>query len=119
LNKRGFTVLEILIAVLIFALGALILAKMQVTSVKGSGFNKQAAVSTTLAQKKMEELKAMSYSAVTTDATGVTDTVAGVAYNTTWAVVESGTAPTRYKSVAVTVAWGTTSITINSIISEV
>ncbi len=119
MNKRGFTVIEILVALLLFSVGALALAKMQVISVKGSGFNKEATSATALAQKKMEELKGGFYTSVTSNATGVTDQIAGITYTTTWTSSETGNTPTRYKTVAVTVTWGTKSITITTIISEV
>jgi type II secretion system protein I len=119
LNRRGFTVIEILVALLLFSIGALALVKMQVGSIKGSGFNKETASAITLAQKKMEQLKNGTYPSVTSNATGVTDQIAGITYTTTWVSNETGSAPTRYKTVAVTVTWGTKSITINTIISEV
>jgi len=123
LDNRGFTLLEILVTLVICALGALALANLQIVSMRGSGFNRDATFATTLAQRKMEELKSSSYSTVIANATGVQEQNAGTTYTTTWTVSESGTAPNRYKNVGVTVTWagksGTLTITLNTIISEV
>jgi type IV pilus assembly protein PilV len=115
LSKKGFTLIEVLVALVIFTLGALALASMQVVSTKGSSFSKQATVATTLAQKKMEELRNTPYGSITSDATGVTEQDMVV----TWTIVENGTAPCRYKNIAVTVTWTGKSIILNTIRSEV
>jgi type II secretion system protein I len=114
LNKRGFTLIEILIALIIFTIGALALAKMQIASTKGSSFGKEAILATTLAQKKMEELKTMPFNAIVTDGAGVTEQN----MNVTWTVTENGTAPNRYKNLGVTVTWAGKSIVLNSLVSE-
>jgi type II secretion system protein I len=119
LNNRGFTLLEILITLAIFALGAIALANLQIVSIRGSGFNREATIATTLAQKRMEELESSRYGAITSDETGVQEQNGGITYTITWTVKEGGTAPNRYKYVTVTVTWASKSITLNTIISEV
>jgi type IV pilus assembly protein PilV len=114
LNNKGFTLIEILITLVIFTLGALALANMQITSTKGSSFGKEAVLATTLAQKKMEELKTMSFNTIAADGVGVTEQN----MNVTWTVSENGTAPNRYKNVGVTVSWAGKSIVLHTIVSE-
>jgi len=116
---RGFTLIEVLVALVLLVIGIFALSKMQVLGVRGTGFNKETTVATTLAQKKLEELKGTAYTAVASDATGSQDQMGGIAYTTTWSVNEAGASPGRYKTVTVTVTWGGRNIVITTIISEV
>ncbi len=120
LTNRGFTLLEVLIALALFAIAALALAKIQVVNIQGSGFNRDAITATTLAQKKMEELKSLTYGSIATNVVGVQEQVAGITYTTTWTVNESGSSPSRIKRISVTVSWeNNKNITLDTIISEV
>ena len=56
-NKRGFTLLEILIAVSIFAIGVLAVASMQISAIRGNRLGNEVTQATLLAQDKLEELK--------------------------------------------------------------
>ncbi len=119
MSSRGFTLVEVLVALALFSIGVVALVKMQVTSTRGTGLNRELVVATVLAQKKMEELKGMVYSSVAPDAAGAEDHLAGITYTTTCTMNEFGTAPGRYKTVTVTVTWKGKRITITSIVSEV
>jgi type II secretion system protein I len=115
LNNKGFTLIEILVALALFALGALALAQMQVLSIRGASFSKDAVTATTLGEKKMEELKNTAFSAITTNTAGVTEQGMTI----TWTVTTSGTAPTRYKTILLTVSWTGKSVSFSTIVSEV
>jgi len=54
LNSRGFTFIEILVALVIFALGALVFAHMQILNIRGSSFGKDSVKATVVAQKQIE-----------------------------------------------------------------
>ena len=56
-SKKGFSLLELLIALLILSVGLLGAAEMQVTSISGNAFSNKLTVATGLAQSKIEELK--------------------------------------------------------------
>lgn len=56
-NEKGFTLLEILVALVIFAFGALLAVRMQTTSMKSTTFGSEALVATTAVQTLMEQLK--------------------------------------------------------------
>jgi type IV pilus modification protein PilV len=56
-TERGFTLLEILIAVSIFAIGVLAVASMQVSAIRGNRLGSEVTQATILAQDKLEELK--------------------------------------------------------------
>jgi type IV pilus modification protein PilV len=52
----GFTLIEVLVALVIFAIGMLAVATMQVESIRGNTFSDLMTVATTLAEAKMEQL---------------------------------------------------------------
>ena len=60
-NQRGFTLLEVFAAILVFALGAMALYRLQVATIQSSSFANDLTEATTLAQGTMEELLARDY----------------------------------------------------------
>jgi type IV pilus assembly protein PilV len=60
-NENGFTLIEVLIAIAVFAIGILAVGKMQITAIKGNYFANDLTKATTLAQDRMEELISLSY----------------------------------------------------------
>lgn len=60
-NQQGFTLIEILIAVTVFAIGILAVASMQISSIKGNSSASGLTEAATLAEEKMEELMAIGY----------------------------------------------------------
>ena len=56
-GKKGFSLLELLIALIILSVGLLGAAEMQVNSVSGNAFPNNLTVATGLAQSRIEELK--------------------------------------------------------------
>jgi prepilin-type N-terminal cleavage/methylation domain-containing protein len=101
-KSKGFTLIEILVAVVILAVGVGGIAALQVKNVRTTGFNKDASIATGLAQKKIEDLKNTVFDSIVSNTTGVMDSGMTV----TWNVATTGTAPNRYKDVTVTIAWG-------------
>lgn len=61
-NQGGFSLLEVLIAVSVFAVGVLALAQMQIVSMSGNTTARRITGAATLAQGKLEELKALPFS---------------------------------------------------------
>ena len=60
-RQKGFSLIEILIAITIFAIGILAVAKMQITAIKGNSFARNMTDASNIAQDKMEELIALDY----------------------------------------------------------
>ncbi len=115
MNNKGFTLIEVLVALVLFALGALALAHMQVLSIKGGAFGKEAMTMTTLAEKKLEELKNTPFDAIASNTTGVVEQGMTI----TWTVNTAGSSPTRYKTIVLTVSWAGRTTSFTTIVSEI
>lgn len=61
INNSGFTLLEILIAMVIFSIGLLGVAKMQISSIQGNAYSQDVTEATFIAKDKIEELMAVNY----------------------------------------------------------
>jgi type IV pilus assembly protein PilV len=119
MNKKGFTLIEVLIGLIILAIGILAIAGMQIISVKGNFFSSNVTQATILGQEKLEELKNIPYD--NTDLSigehnegTITSTIFSRKYN----VAGLGSS---MKKVAVTVEWldkTNHSISLNTILSE-
>ncbi|MEA1866846.1 MAG: prepilin-type N-terminal cleavage/methylation domain-containing protein [Thermodesulfobacteriota bacterium] len=61
LDEKGFTLIEILIAIAIFAFGILAIAAMQIKTIQGNSFAGGMTGASHIAQNKMEELIALPF----------------------------------------------------------
>jgi len=57
LNSKGFTLIEVLVGLIILAVGLLAIAGMQITSVKGNYFSSNITQASILAQDRLEVLR--------------------------------------------------------------
>jgi type IV pilus assembly protein PilV len=64
INKKqsGFTLIEVMIALIILAVGLLALATMQIVSIKANAFSSEMTYSTMLAQQQLETLRNLGFS---------------------------------------------------------
>jgi len=60
-RETGFTLIEILVAIVILTVGLLAVAKMQVSAIQGNYFSNSATTALNLAQAKMEDLLSRSF----------------------------------------------------------
>jgi prepilin-type N-terminal cleavage/methylation domain-containing protein len=129
-GHEGFTLIEILVAILLFAIGALMLAQMQIFSLRGGTFGREALVATTRAQAQMETLKdpilspfATTIMALPTSlAAGTQDAIAAVPGMTLtyWrSDPPGGAAPERFVTINVQVTWKGQTLTFATVVSEV
>jgi type IV pilus assembly protein PilV len=107
-GQKGFTLIEIMIAVFLLAVALLGLASVTTSVIKGNSFSQTLTTATTLARDKMEDLKGMSYTALPTGtvtdyatANGTVQTSAtGSYYTRSWSAPGTDT-----KTITVTVTW--------------
>ena len=63
-NKKGFTLIEIMVAATILSIGLLGIAGMMTTSVRGGAYGRRTSVAENLAIQKLEQFKNLSYANV-------------------------------------------------------
>lgn len=67
-NKKGFSLIEVLIGLVVLAFGLLSIAAMQIVSIKGGYFSNNLTRATVLAQNRLEQLKLLAFNQNSTDA---------------------------------------------------
>lgn len=87
-NDNGFTLIEVLIAVAILAIGILGLAKMQIAAIKGNACARKGTEAMVIAQKQIETLMGQLFDSITTTSTEFT-LPEGHTYTVTWTVTDS------------------------------
>ena len=102
-QRRGMTLIEVLVAILIFAITVLGLAAGVTSVIRWNQTSYLSTIATNLAQDKLEELKATT-SANIVSGGPTTDTVAGVIFTRTWNVVDNSPVA-GVKEINVTVTW--------------
>jgi len=132
-NGKGFTLVEIMIAILLLVIALVGLASVTVSVIKGNDLSRMVTTATTLAKDKMEELKNLSttsagYGALDTLAlTDGSQTVLETVYTRAWTVGAVGADPdndqTKMKRITVTVTWiwngQSHNVTLNTIVFRV
>ena len=66
-SEGGFTLIEVLIGISIFAIGMLAVARMQMLTVRNTSVGNLTSQATMLAHQKMEELKTMAFADLTNE----------------------------------------------------
>ena len=127
-NRAGFTLIEILIAILLLVVALVGMASVTTMVIKGNAFSRTTTTATTLARDKMESIKNTSYAALaagqSTDyATvgGTVQTSSSGAYFSRTSTVTADAPAANMKTVVVTVNWPqpnpTFNVTLNTIMA--
>lgn len=72
-GNKGFTLIEIMVAIVILSIGLLGMASLTVSIIKGNKLSNNLSVATTLGQDKMEDIRRLGYSGTPTTTTTVTE----------------------------------------------
>jgi type IV pilus assembly protein PilV len=99
-RSKGFTLLEMLIAMTILSVALLGMGQMMLVSIRGTSFGNKMTEATTLAQDKMEELRTMDWN-ILQDGNDVVNGSQGINYQRNWAISPAGT----MKTVNLAVSW--------------
>jgi len=104
-REKGFTLIEVLIGVIILAIGVLAIAGMQITSTRGNFFSNSLMHATYVAQDRLELLKNKDFGdgllSGGSHADG-TATFSGVVYNRAYTVTDDAAG---YKLITYVVTW--------------
>jgi type IV pilus assembly protein PilV len=96
INNKGFTLIEILIAICILGFGLLATAQMQAMAIKGNSFANKTTTASILAQDKMEELRG--------SASPVSGADTKEGYIRTW-TVDDKTPATGLRTLTISITW--------------
>ncbi len=99
----GFTLIEVMIAILILAVGMMAMALLQITAIRGGSFANQMTQASIYGQDKIEEIKNTAYASVTNGSDTITSGN-GVTYTRTWTVTNNSPY-SGSKTVNLTVSW--------------
>jgi type IV pilus assembly protein PilV len=93
MNKKGFTLIEVLVGLVILAIGLLAIAGMQITAVKGNFFSHYLTQASYVGQDRLEFLDNLPINSAELQAGSHNDgtvTVAGIVFNRTYTVNING-----------------------------
>lgn len=104
MNKKGFTLIEVLIGLVLLAIGLLAIAGMQITSVRGNFFSRYLTQASYVGQDRLEFLDNLPIADPQLDAGSHDDgpvTVAGIVFTRTYTVNING----DLRTIIYTVSW--------------
>jgi type IV pilus assembly protein PilV len=104
MNKKGFTLIEVLIGLIILSVGLLAIAGMQITAVKGNFFSHYLTQASYVGQDRLELLNNLPVDSVELQAGNHNDgttTISGIVFNRSYIVVVSG----GTRTITYTVGW--------------
>jgi prepilin-type N-terminal cleavage/methylation domain-containing protein len=125
-DRKGFTLVEVMIAVFVLTVALLGLISVTVMIIKGNDFSRRMTTATTLAKDKIEQVKKAPYNTIsagtTTDYLNI-DSSTGTtgAYFTRILTVVDNTSTTNMKTVQVVVNWnwgGTRNVTLRTAVGQ-
>jgi type IV pilus assembly protein PilV len=105
-DEKGFTLMEVLIAMTILSVGLLAIASMQITAIQTTGGAKSISAGTAWAEDRMEYLSSLPYTDVALDPTaGKPDPLTSPNYFTITYAVADNNPRANCKRITVSVQW--------------
>jgi type IV pilus assembly protein PilV len=104
MNKKGFTLIEVLIGLIILSVGILAIAGMQMTAVRGNFFSHYLTQASYVGQDRLELLNNMPVDSAELQAGNHNDgatTISGIVFNRSYTVVVNG----DIRTITYTVRW--------------
>ena len=114
-HEKGFSLIEIMIALAIFSIGILGVASMQILSVNYNSHARRTTEGTSWGVERMERLMTLPYDDADLDPATNPHTDARGIYNITWNITDN----TDNKSINLTVSWTSLGVTKNLLINYI
>ena len=95
-TEKGFSLIEVMIALVLFAVGLLAFAGLEILALRNSTYSKDYGKANTYAQQKVEQMKGTAWASVSAGSDTLEEK-----FTRTWTVTSTETV----KTLAVTVAW--------------
>src|SRR6266545_515712 len=118
-QKSGFTLMEVLVAMLLLTIGLLGVANLTIGVIKGTSYSKNVTTATVVAQQQIEQAQRIGYTNANSLAGTATVSMGGMSFTRTTTVTDSSPAA-NMKTVTVSAAWttGNNSVILNTTISQ-
>jgi len=127
-NKTtGFSLIEVLIAVVVLIVGVIAIGSLQIHVTKGTTFAEQQAAAINIAHQKLDELRNYNslagYQSISSSPSVVSVPSRNITFKLTWTVTNSADATLPYKTIDIRVTWTdqsniTHEVRLTSIIGE-
>jgi len=124
LREKGFTLIELMVTVVVLAVGLLALAQMGVMAIQTNKSTSDYATATRLATNKIDTLKKTTYAGLIpntyVDPNNLLkpDETTGGTFSRSWVIASGSTTETKKITVEVSWANGTKKVALNSIVAK-
>ena len=119
-SEEGFTLVEIMIALVVLSVGLVALAGLQISAIRGNAFSKRMTTAVSIANEKMEQLKNSSYANILSESS-IQVVQSNMNFSRQVTVTNNSPLPNT-KTVNVTVTWSggskSHSVPMTTIISQ-